>query len=522
MLKLDIMPISENSELTDGSVSASEAAVLETKQSTSSIANYIAENYDKVIAAESSWTTLNEQICFWVSESHLYYVVELGDTREEPLELRQHNRETEKMAVTVRRNINTILAHAKYEAQILCSGDDILRKAALERLEETQDKIDTEENDYEKLFQNMYLEAVHLFFDAYNSEKELTEPLYDLICQDAALIEELLEFFEAEETDLDDYSGLLYALARNNFDSADTPLLPAVLSALKDCPELYQRHYLQANVAGNGEEASQTQKLLMLISSFALINQLDPEAAHEFVKEVEFIKLPDSIQEEIVLGNQEHLQDIEKRFLSILQPYYQPKRHMLKSPPSSAGREVRNPKKRTSSHLSKRVTQKAPNNITFSPEEEKKKSITEVSLGKSTRDGYVCKKVIAKEDEQVNSRESWLEDAAEALLQTREFASYVKKYRNEDDVRRMIHLIIDNPTAKGVTGMTDHAIKFIGQSKTKQVLHFSPQNSAGLGLSQSTESNRTRIFFARLQDKLIFLGIMHKNEAEKIRGSLIR
>lgn len=70
--------------------------------------------------------------------------------------------------------------------------------------------------------------------------------------------------------------------------------------------------------------------------------------------------------------------------------------------------------------------------------------------------------------------------------------------------------------------MTDHAIKFIGQSKTKQVLHFSPQNSAGLGLSQSTESNRTRIFFARLQDKLIFLGIMHKNEAEKIRGSLIR
>lgn len=188
----------------------------------------------------------------------------------------------------------------------------------------------------------------------------------------------------------------------------------------------------------------------MLISSFALINQLDPETAHEFVKEVEFVKLPDAIQEEIVLGNQEHLQDIEKRFLSILQPYYQPKRHMLKSPPSSAGREVRNPKKRTSSHVSKRVTPKAPNNITFSPEEETKKRITEVNLGKSTKDGYVCKKVIAKEDEQVNSRESWLEDAAEALLQTREFASYVKKYRNEDDVRRMIHLIIDNPEQKGL------------------------------------------------------------------------
>lgn len=516
------MSTSKSIELADGSVSASEAAVLETKQSPSSVATYIAENYDKIIATESRWSTLNERIGFWVSNTHLHYAVELGDTREEPLNVRQHNRETEKMAVTVRRNVNTILAHAKYEAQILCSGDDNLRKEALERLEETRDTIDTEENDYEKLFQDIYLEAVHLFFDAYNSEKELTEPLYGLICQDAALIEELLEFFEAEETDLDDYSGLLYALARNNFDSADTPLLPAVLSALKDCPELYQRHYLQANVVGKEEEASQTQKLMMLISSFALNNQLDPESAHEFVKEVEFVKLPDAIQEEIVLGNQTHLQDIEKRFLSILLPYHQPKRHMLKSPPSPAGSEVRNPKKRVSSRVSKRVTQKAPNNISFSPEEEKKKKITEVSLGKLTNDGYVCNEVISKEGEQDTTDASWSTDAAEAVLQTRDFASYVKKYRNADDVRRMLCSIIDNPAGRGVTGMTDHVIKFQGETKTKRVLHFSPQESAGLGLTQSTESNRTRIFFVRLRERLIFLNIMHKNEAEKIKGSLIR
>jgi len=498
----------------------------ETEHCSQPVTEFLLDNYSSILAVENSWQDLEERIAYWLGEEHLANLLNLVNGNLAKPSSRGEQKASQKAVAQCRKNVNSVLAYAKYEAQLLSLGTPELQESAQERLSKSFEEHSQATDPYKVRMLEIHIEAVKLFKAAYGAEKELTDPLYAIISEDAALIEELIDFFESGEIDPGDYTGLLYALARNHFDPKDVPLLPLVVEALSDSPWLYQKHFIQEN-SGESEQETELSRLMRLLGEFALFSATDKSSVSFFLQGVEFAKLPQDVQREIAEANGLHLERIKDRYLRLITPYNKRRRFLLSEPPVfTTEQQVNASKKRAKNGSASRTTQRLSSNLDFSTQEtQKRRKIKKVGFAKKTPDGYIIDDMPEPQCDKEENKALWRHMMVEEILNTRSFASYTDKYLNKRDVYAMVSSILTDPVGNGVSAMGSQRIKIKnanGGITRKNVLHFSSQDSKGLEFTQSTESNRTRIFYVIFEDQLVIIDIQHKTTAEQRGGTARR
>ncbi len=491
------------------------------------VAEYILGSDERIVAAEHAWQKLNKAIAHWTSNEQKECVLDLLGISPTPDNSREYKRTTSKLLLDVMRNVNSTLVEAKWDAQMMIWGNDKQCDQAREAFDGIDEALgDYEDDTYEAYFLNLRKTATELFVGAYTADNELVEPLYELIAQDAQQIVDLLELFEDPEIDSTDYRGLLNALARNYFDPADTSLVTACLDELKKRPDIYQPyHFSQIDSAESGVDNSQ--KLATLIGKFALQHNLDQETVGVFLRNIDLKELPELIQTEIAENLSEHLSDIGERFTRLLTPYKHPRRFVFREKPTDyTDKSGSSSKKRSKRHRnnsgSDRVTAKSAGNTVFgeSDLDEQRRNITEICFAKKVSNNFIIDGSRIEIDDTGSKAER--DSAIEQIMVEKPFSDYTEKYRNPGDVRQMLNSILDDPINNGVSIMRQQRISLKTSSeaypKQKRVYHFSPNDSYGIEFSESPESNRTRIFFVIIDDRLVILDIQHKTVAQRQSG----
>ncbi len=498
----------------------------------SAVARILDVHYEDIITIETIWETIDSETHHFLSDEHLSEIIAtldagmsdrmasgLKDTRAYRKGQSGYNRQ-------LRKNVTTTIAHAKWEAQLYVWGDDELR-AALDKRGDISAGA-TDPYDIHMLRLQGYMTS--LFKRAYGAERRLLEPFFELIGRDAEQIEGLTEFLTDKQTPLDEYTGLLIALARNHYDPTEDSVIDPSFSTLASNPQTFKESFLigallavQQNRDTASEELSTTEQWLRMIGRFTVSQSVPLENFVRYVVAHPYEDRPESAKEELAEAFRDHLGETKQTLISLITKYRLPHRFALVDAPQSSD-QILNRHKRAGG---KRVTQKTSGKEAVRPPEAPPKHpIDSVLIAKQIGESWHATEALSEVYDETSSFKDWRARTTAAIMAQKLFSAYTTRHRNADDIQKMIEAILEDPKGNGSHPMEDQKVSLLdprtAHAKRRHVYEFSPNDSTGIGMSQSPESNRTRIYYCVSNGQIVLLDIKHKTVAENMRGRFRR
>ncbi len=525
---------------------------------TSPVQEFIEQNYDLISAVEESWDTVNETVRAFLSDEFTNSVL---DRRLEEIspDLAQQDvkpKELRKMASEMRERIRSTIQHGHAAAGIIMwSHGDSASKQERDRSRDLHrvgyyqiaaDAVpeDAMPNGSQALIAEATCTVADVFTNAYTAEERLLEPLYEILSQDAMLVEDLIDYLE-ENSQYGNCDGLLAALARAHFDPASISVINECLNAVANTPDAYTPRYVRELTAHS--EATDTLveqnagiELVNILAQFATKHALPKNSVAEFLQnDLPFDNYPSVLKADVVDSIDQFKASVRKRFEAILQPFNLPRRFVIKLRNRPTG-----PKTGTGSKQRRVVSSRATpadsrNQPVFNPEQDvPQKVINRIYIGKKNGGkGSVYNKmhIASSEIEDQNDEEQKTKARSalvDELMETREVKDYLRVYSNEADMRTMLGDLIKNPRGQAVSTMQGILIKIsFGQhekpsvNRSFSVQRYSPSDTTINDTFSDKETTRTRIAFCTFKDEsgvesLMIVKIGHKTEFEKLTGTM--
>lgn len=496
------------------------------------IESVIAESYTDMLATEAAWNEVDTFVRQALSDEQVEELTVTLDDPDEEADTQDKNRQQERLERRmggpryIRGLILKYTADAKYDAQLIFRNpeDESLGEGFLDKLAA---KAKNTDDRWIQILINLRVDSARLYLAAYQAEAKLMQPLYNFLSSNAGEIESLLAFFQDEEIDLVEYRALLEGLSHNYYDPEEVSAVRECVRALGDTPEIHKVGTLRrqlGNVAlheDNPAALDHTEQWFRLFGRFALEHKIDLQDFVQFLRDTPLTEFPDTYQTDLATESKKMAANLTNQFEKLLQRYRRPERFWLTSDPrDDAPTQVK--KQRPSRRSGGRVTKGAvkQQDVLGAHTKEVSRTVQHIEIAKQVEGTVYTPQTLARNTEDTAD---WIETAVGIVMTQREFSNYTDRYRNEADVRKMLAAIFEDPRRAGVTAMSDQRVNILDETapngrRKHQVLHFSPKDSAGLGLSDSAESNRTRIYFCLSDGRITLLGIQHKEKAEHMRG----
>jgi hypothetical protein len=496
----------------------------------SAVSEVLDSGYNDIVTVESTWETIDSETRRLLHDDHLAETLDKLDAgiSEEFLgsrDTRSFQRASNSFYRTLRKNITTVIAVSKWKAQVYVWGDEEVREHL-----DAMDPMEGMEDPYDIHLVGIGQSMTSLFIRAYDAERRVLEPFLDLVSDNSAEIEALAEFLTDEETPLDEYNGLLIALSRNHFDPNEESVIDAAFTALASDPGVYRGDFFESALATvrqeqdvTNAEFTATEQWLRMIGKFALAKSMRLEDFVSFAAEQPLEDLPSNAQAELAEAFQQHISEVKKTLLELITPFRLTHRFTLQSAPQNT-EQIINKHKRAGG---KRTTPRASGKESIKPTETvpPKHSIDTVAVAKQLGgESWHAAEPLSDplEGGDKESIAAWASATTPAIMAQKMFSSYTAKHRNAGDVEKMVKTILEDPKGNGSHPMVDHKLSLTDarthQAKRRHVYEFSPNDSTGIGLGESPESNRTRIYYCVSNGQLILLDIKHKTATERLRG----